>query len=326
MIPNTMLALIEKLAADGRIAAEEALDVRRAVFPDGAVSRGEAEALFNLNDRVGDDDTSWNVCFIEAICDHLTLAQEPQGHVTDEGAAWLESRISHDGVIESVTELELLLKLLERAESCPARLHELARDWVSRAVLAGKGYEGRDHSLVPGQIGETELAMIRRVLFAAAGAGNVAVTREEAEWLFDLDTATEGFAHVAGWRDLFVSAVMNHLFAVGPSALLERGEMMRRASWLDAQGSGGAGHLLRRTLGRLGGGHSELLADIMYSGSAAKHVERRQAEATLAEALTTPEAAWLVARIRADSRRTANEQALLDAVKAAKGDELLKSA
>jgi hypothetical protein len=326
MIPNTLLALIDKLAADGRIAAEEALDVRRAVFPDGAVSRGEAEALFHLNDRVGGDDPAWSACFVEAICDHLTLAHDLPGHVTDEGAAWLESRISHDGVVESFTELELLLKLLERAESCPARLHELARDWVSRAVLAGKGYEGRDTSLVPGQIGATELALIRRVLYAAAGAGNVAVTREEAEWLFDLDTSTEGFAHVAGWREMFVSAVMNHLFAAGPSALLERSEMVRRAAWLQRRETGGVGQYLKRALHSLGSGPSEFLSDVTFNGAANDHVERRQVEATLAEALTTPEAAWLVTRIRADGRRTTNEQALLAAVKAAKGEELLKSA
>ena len=128
MIPNVMMTLIEKLAADGRISAEEAVDVRRAVFPDGAVSRSEAEALFVINERVGDDDPAWNVCFVEALRDHLLFAEEPMGHVTDEGAAWLESRIGRDGVVERATELELLLKLLETAESCPARLQELARD------------------------------------------------------------------------------------------------------------------------------------------------------------------------------------------------------
>ena len=46
----------------------------------------------------------------------------------------------------------------------------------------------------------------------------------------------------------------------------------------------------------------------------------------VAEALETSEAAWLVTRIRADGRRTANEQALVEAVKAAKGEDALKSA
>ena len=326
MISNTMMLLVEKLAADGRISDSEALDVRRAIFPDGAVSRGEAEALFALNEHVGGDDAAWDACFVEAIADHLLFAEEPMGHVTEEGAAWLESRIGRDAVVERATELELLLKLLEKAESCPARLQELAREHVTRAVLDGKGYEGRDPALVPGQIGETELAMIRRVLFAAAGAGNIAVTREEAEWLFALDAATEGRAHAPGWRDLFISAIMNHLFAAGPSALLERGEMMCRAKWLHTEQRGGIGAFLGRALSGGRQGMMELTRKSEELDQQTQHVERRHVEAQVAEALETSEAAWLVTRIRADGRRTANEQALVDAVKAAKGDEQLKSA
>ncbi len=326
MIPNTMLALIDKLASDGRVTAEEALDVRRAVFPDGIVSRGEADALFALNERVGGDDPAWDACFIEAISDHLTLSHDLRGHVTDEGAAWLENRTNRDCVVERSTELELLLKVLERADSCPARLHELTRNLVARAVLAGKGYEGRDPGKVPGQIGEAELAMIRRVLFSASGAGNVSVTREEAEWLFDIDAATEGYAHVAGWRDLFVLAVMNHLFAVGPAAALERGEIVRRAEWLNAPAQVGISGFLSRAFE---GGIKGYLTKIKQPNDAdsmSTYVEQREAEGRVAEALETHEAAWLVTRIRADGRRTANEQALLEAVKAAKGEELLKSA
>lgn len=321
MIPNAMMMLIEKLAADGRISADEALDVRRAVFPDGAVTRQEADALFVLNERVGDDDRAWNDCFVEAIHDHLLFAEEPLGHVTDEGAAWLENRIGRDGVVERVTELELLIKILEKAESTPARLQELARIFVSRAVLSGEGYEGRDISLVRGQIGDVELAMIRRVLFAAAGAGNIAVTRDEAEWLFSLDTATEGRAHVSGWRDLFVSAIMNHLFAAGPSALLERGSMLRRAEWLRTGPRGGVGSFLSRALEGVQRGDYKADLDVQ------KHiVEGRQVETRVAEALDMAETAWLVTRIRADGRRTANEQALMDAVKSVKGADSLKSA
>ena len=42
MISNVMMSLIEKLAADGRISADEALDVRRAIFPDGPSAVGTA--------------------------------------------------------------------------------------------------------------------------------------------------------------------------------------------------------------------------------------------------------------------------------------------
>ena len=331
MISNVMMLLIEKLAADGRVSEAEAVDVRRAIFPDGAVSRAEAEALFVLNERVGDDDQTWNDCFVEAICDHLMLADQPEGHVTDAGAEWLERRIGGDGVLERRTELELVLKLMEKAQSCPARLHEFARKMVSRAVLEGKGYEGRDPRIVAGQIGEAEVGMIRRVLFASAGAGNIAVTREEAEWLFEIDEATEGHAHVAAWRELFVSAIMNHLFGAGPSSLLNRQAMIDRANWLGKPAfSGGAGGFLSRVLGGVTGGgvqgYMERAQQNDALGGQYAHLKRREVETHVAEALDTAEAAWLVTRMRADGRRTANEQALVDAVKAAKGDGALKSA
>lgn len=325
MIPPVFHTFIEKLSADGRISEAETLDVRRAIFPDGVVSRGEAEALFFLNERVSQDDMAWNHAFVEAICDHLLLGDEPQGHVTDEGAAWLESRIGRDAVLERDTELETLLKVLEKAESCPTRLHDLARKFVTRAVLEGKGYTGRDAALVPGQIGETELAMIRRVLFAVGGAGDIAVTRAEAEWLFELDAATEGRAHVSGWRDLFVSAVMNHLFAAGPSALLNRGDMMRRATWLKSEHRGGAGAFFASVVSGGYQGFSERVRQLNPNEAMEAHNARRDAEAHVAAALETEEAAWLVTRIRADRRKTANEQALLAAVKSAKGDEAISA-
>jgi hypothetical protein len=325
MIPNVMQLLIEKLAADGRVSESEVLEMRRAIFPDGVVSRQEAEILFQLNERVSNDDPAWNACFVEAICDHLLQTGEPRGHVSEDGAAWLEGRIRRDGVIEGLTEVALVIEILEIAESCPTRLHELARTCVTTAILEGKGYEGRDPALAPGQIGEMELSMIRRVLFAAAGAGAIAVTREEAEWLFELDAATEGRIHVPGWRDLFVSAVMNHLFAVGPSRLLDRDAMMHRAAWLQS-GTGGLGSFFARVVdGGAKGMRDHIDVPDPVTGQE-MYVRRREVEGQVAEALDATEAAWLVTRIRADGRRTANEQALMDAVKSAKGDDALKSA
>ncbi|CAN0368723.1 unnamed protein product, partial [Phaeothamnion confervicola] len=297
-----MMMLIEKLAADGRISDTEAVEVRRAIFPDGAVSRAEAEALFHLNERVKGDDPAWDACFVEAICDHLMLADEPQGHVTEEGAYWLETRIGRDGVVEGPTELELVLKLMEKAQSCPTRLHEFARKSALHAIRQNGG-----------TIGEFDLVIIRRVLFAAAGAGNIAITREEAEWLFEIDEATAGNPHVSGWRDLFVSAVMNHLFAAGPSSLLDRDSMLRRANWLNSSPAGGTGAFLSRLIGRLSDGGVEGYASrAKYDAAEQQHayLDQRAVEAHVAEALDTGEAAWLVARMRRDGRRTVNEQAL----------------
>lgn len=319
--------LVDRIAANGRVDAEEVLAVRRTIFPDGAVSRDEAEMLFAVNDQVANDDPAWDACFVEAICDHL-LGGEPKGHVSEDGCDWLIARIDHDGALERVTELELALKLLDKAESCPARLAELARAWVSKAILEGRGYDGRHPAAQPGEIGETEIAMIRRVLFAAAGAGDIAITREEAEWLFALDEATDGKNHAAAWRDLFVKAIMSHLFAGGPSDLLNRNAMLQRAQFV-SQSQGGLGKTLSGLAHGLtkGGfkGYLDRAQQLNETDGQFAHDAQRQAQNAKADLLSMSEAAWLVARIRADRRRTPNEEALVAAVKAYKGDDAISA-
>ena len=104
--------------------------------------------------------------------------------------------------------------------------------------------------------------------------------------------------------------------------------MLRRQSWLRERGkTGGIGWFLNGALQGLRKGEAEVARDVDYGYVVAnEHNERRAVEAGIAEALTTPEAAWLVTRIRADGRRTANEQALVEAVNAAKNVDVLKSA
>lgn len=318
MIPAAMLSLIDELAADGRISASEVIDVRRVIFPDGAVTRMEAEFLFHLNERIDGENAEWDACFAEAVCDHLLLSTEPQGHVSNEGGDWLDARIREDGLLKRRTELEVLLKLVERAESCPPSLILLTRESVAKSIVEAGG-----------RIGEAEVALIRRMLFAAAGDGATSITHDEAEWLFQLDAATQGLEHSPAWRDLFVKANLNHLFVARPSALLDRDAMMRRAA-PHKPGALGLQSILRQTFeGVADGGLEGYAARVRQNDAYAEmfaHVDAREAEAEAADALDDAESEWIVTRVAADGHRSGNEQALIDAIKAAKGDDALKTA
>ena len=138
MISPVLQTFIEKLAADGCVSQAEVLEVRRLVYADGQVSRAEADLLFTLNERVANDDPAWGDMFAEAVCDHLTQTGEPEGHVTEEAASWLERAIGHDAVLERETELAVVLKVLERAQSVPQRLADFAR--VAPVIFAGVGH------------------------------------------------------------------------------------------------------------------------------------------------------------------------------------------
>ncbi len=315
MIPAPLMQLVEVYAADGRVTPDEVAKLRASLFPDGVVSRAEADALFALSDRVADDDQHWRQVFAEAIADHLIDAGEPRGHVSEEGAGWLESRIAADGQIKRGTELEVVLKVLERAESAPAHLAKLARDYVSRSVLTQDDIIGGNLNRVPGQIKACEVALIHRVLHASAACGGVWVTREEAEWLFCLDEATVGFDHDQAWQDVFVKGLLNHLFAPAPNALHDRDASLKRAEWLNETAAPNAGRSWARTFA---GGLSGFVNHVVQPNAIdamTDHYAGRVEAAVAAEAFDLAEATFVSVRVRKDGRRSPNEQALLAAIK-----------
>ena len=60
---------------------------------------------------------------------------------------------------------------------------------------------------------EILLELLRRMLYAFGGDGNVAVTRAEAEVLFDINDATADAEPNPAWTDLFVKAIANVVMA-----------------------------------------------------------------------------------------------------------------
>ena len=67
----------------------------------------------------------------------------PRGYVSEENAAWLIARIDHDGRVDTLSELELLVKVLETALNAPASLKDYALRQIEDAVLSGTGPPAR---------------------------------------------------------------------------------------------------------------------------------------------------------------------------------------
>ena len=133
--------------------------------------------------------------------------------MTDEAAQWLIRQIEKDGRVESQAELELIVKLLEHANYAPETLKRFALAEIEKTVLTGTGPTRRGGELTAGRIDDSEVALIRRLIFAPAGDGPAKVSKAEAEMLFRLKDATLGAANSAEWKKLFVQGVANHLMA-----------------------------------------------------------------------------------------------------------------
>lgn len=317
-------ALFAALKSSRKVTADDVLALRRVVYADGGISLVEIDLLFEVNEAVGADCQEWRWFFIEAVTDHLVNQVEPIGYIGEDNARWLIERIGRDGVVESGTELELLVKLLETARAAPPQLTEMALRSVEQAVVHGSGATREGRIAAAGSIDAAEVALLRRVLHAGASACGTAISREEANVLFAIDRATANGDNDPAWPDLFARAIANHLLSASIHAVPDASTALARARWLDAP-TGGIGGMLAGVFGGFGAArHASGSAHdaVPAPGEAGFARENAHDAATLAAAaqLTVDEVDWLIDRLGEDPRLTPAEHALLNLLQAEKGN------
>lgn len=288
------------------LSAEDVLAARRWAWEDGAVSQAEAETLFELDRLIDDSDRKWCDFFVEAMNEYVVNQLPPRGYVSDENAAWLMAQIDRDGQVSTVTELELIVKILETALNAPAALKSYVLGEIERIVLTGAGATRRGGDLCPGTIDEAEVALLRRLIFAPGSDDALIVTRAEAEMLWRLKDATLGRDNAPGWPDLFVRGVGNHLMAHGGDDMIDRAEAQRRETFMDDTSVNVARFMWRAMTSRpdLKGAGEALFGE---ESGAAEH----DAAVARARAIDAGEADWVETRIRADQATDPLEAALI---------------
>lgn len=205
------IAVATAAAADGRITADELLALRREGWGDGIITRAEAEALFALNNSLAERTPEWCDFFVEAIGEFVLNDTPPRLQCSLDEAEWLIAQIDHDGVVESMVELETMVRIIERAENTPVRLKNYVLEQVEREVLTGTGPTRCGGELSATHISAAECRIIRRVIFASGGHGPAAVTRYDAEMLFRLKDETLAEENAPEWDDLFIDGIANYL-------------------------------------------------------------------------------------------------------------------
>jgi hypothetical protein len=205
------IEIAQRAAADGEIAADELLSLRREGWGDGIITRAEAEALFALNMSLRTRSNEWCDFFVEAIGEFVLNGTPPRLQCSLEEAEWLIGQIDHDGVVESMVELETMVRILERAENTPEKLKDYVLAQVEREVLSGVGPTRCGGALSATHISSAECRIIRRVIFASGGHGPAAVTRYDAEMLWRLKDETLAEENAPEWDDLFIDGIANYL-------------------------------------------------------------------------------------------------------------------
>ncbi|MEM9704558.1 MAG: hypothetical protein AAF850_00625 [Pseudomonadota bacterium] len=310
MTDAAAIATIETLGVTGFVSSKDVLTLRREVFADGVVSAAELDALFRLGERAPNGDREWNDYFAEVSTDFYLRQNAPEGYLTDDEYKTLRARVTRDGRIASALELQLLLTLSERAISTPNAM----------AGFIGAQLKKRIETKVGGpRIEAEDASLVRRFIFAAGGHGNVAVTRPEAEFLFDMNDLVAAADNDPDWALLFKQAIANHLMAHIGKRTLSVGEAIALETADRSDGNPG----------EVKTGFGDFLGNVFTPFRAhAKRVEKRYAKrnaeravaAAQAEKITETEADWLAERIGRDGEVHASEKALLQHMRSLEAD------
>ena len=307
--------LIAEMKAADAMTDAQLLELRRAFGKDMEIDGQEADIIFEL-DKLASKPEGWADYFTLILTTYLVHQGKPEGYINDAMAAWLITRIDHDGVVETETELRLLMNVLKVAEQPGDRLEAYAINQVKEAVVSGRGRVGQD-TLTPGVIGRAEVELLRRVFYSVGGDGGMAITRMEAEQIFALNDATSGRDNDPEWKKFFVGAIANHLMMIAAPEKVDLTGMKRREDWL-TNGHGRtapgenkyAGFSARAVLEAFKETFGLKAKDPTGGFSILNEVNLKQSEK-----ITSDEASWLIRTLQADGEIDANERAVLDFIR-----------
>jgi len=290
MPSDTANQLIAEMISANAMTEAQLLTLRREFGADLNISASEADALFAL-DTLETKPESWADYFVLMITTYLVHQGRPEGHINEAMASWLIARIDEDGVVNTETELRLLLNVLKVAERPGDRLEAYALKQVREAVETGRGEVGR-HKLTPGVIGKAEIELLRTVFYSVGSNGGMGISRLEAEEIFTLNELTAGRNNDPEWQRFFVGAIANHL-----------------KKWLESETSLSgfwSGLSVSSIMKAMAEAFSSKSNEDMPESFMLDDVNHKQSEK-----ITMSEASWLVNTIQRDGQIDANERALL---------------
>lgn len=293
---KTMMAQVAKL---GEVSEAEALRIVNETYQDGIVSRGEAEALFRLNDVLRGADAQWASRFQEAMKDFLLTREPPEGWVTEEEADWLIAQIKWDGDVPGLPEIDLVLEILRKAEGAATKLSNFVLEAISARIIAD---------------GVANLKMVERMryaLYAGAGDGGLWVTQLEAAVLFKTNDAIASARNASSWNDLFARAIGNHLMARAHPAPSTVDQALAREAWLSDTSVNPGGFFAQMGASFASG---NWFKNVTHSEEKASRARQKAADAALQQAkiVTEDESDWLAKRLQWDKTISPAEMRLLE--------------
>lgn len=230
-----------KAAADGAVTPAEMADLRKSAWQDGRMTSVEIDTMILANDQLRGSSEDWSEFFSGALCEYALSGSEPKGCVDEARARWIISRITEQGVLAGVEELEAVVRILERAARVGDSLRDLAIGAIEKAVLDGAGPTRTGGGAAPaGCITNLESDFLRRILDAMVGA-DPSAAKAGTDLLFRIKDATLNGDNAEEWPGVFVEFVAGYLQGFGGAEPLSA----ERAAELEAFMNGHGANLAR---------------------------------------------------------------------------------
>ncbi|RZV34389.1 MAG: hypothetical protein EX262_04575 [Sphingomonadaceae bacterium] len=304
--------LATSVAADRRVSPEEIRSLRQLGWGDGQIHRAEAEAIFAINRQIDAPGNDWVDFFVEAISEFVLNGSEPKQMCDEDEARWLIDAIAQDGRLETMAELEALVRIVEKARNTPEILKDFVLQQIEYAVLHGEGPTRCGGELASCHVSTAECHLLRRVIFASGGHGPAAVSRHDAEMLFRIKDATLKAANALEWPQLFVDGVANFLRGFSAANAQLSHQRAKQLENFIADSSVNVGRFFGRMAKEAPAVANHFCKVFGHKRPGTDYTVR----AIAGEKVTEFEANWLNSMVEADGELDALEKALIERVEA----------
>lgn len=313
---QTAEEIFAQIESKGSVSARDVLTLRRAIYGRGNIGHTHANWIFRIDHSCRTKHDKWREFYVDALTDYFIWQTWPPEYITEDQGEFLIRNLLRDNRIAGISELELLVNLSHWAISTPDLFKVLTLEAVRDSVLEpDESLYG--HGRKPGVVTPVDVAIMRRAFYGSGGFGGYTISKQEAEVIFEIADATADAKNAGEWDNLFVKTIANFLmFPRGEPKVLTVEQYSSREVWLNARR--GTATLLKEI------GKSSLSYERLKSGWEFGDVfgtqERREKaeldsaefrEALSRESINATEAGWLVDKINADGKVTANERTLL---------------
>jgi hypothetical protein len=312
--------LAAQAAAAGRIGAEEILELRRAGWADGKMDPDDAETLFHANDHLPDSSEEWCDFFVEALSEFAVNTVDPKGYIDEAMGEELVARIDRDGRVGTLAELEMLVRVSEKAISVPPSLKAYVLKQIEDAVLNGDGPTRRGR-LDPAGINAAECTLLRRLIFAPGSDRPAAVSKTEAEMLVRIKDLTLYETNSPEWEMLFVQGVANFLLGFGGKEPLPIERAAELEAFMGAEGKGVGNFLARMMRSDVEDAAGQSFGSLLSMASHSPGIDEDDEDP---HQLTEAEEVWLLDHIDADEELDPMEKALLVFIAEETGEQILR--